>query len=227
MSGTPLEGRCSPFRGSTVPAHAVLNITDRQLIVGSRAATQHRPQTAVQSLTVGGYGAPTRPDGQGQLVPAQAPAPLRGSYRGAISRQQNGTRGGMHRGQGLGFDGTLNGSPRNLAIRSQDPAMASGPQGGGGQTNGTANRGRGNVAPQKFTRGGYTKIDLTGSDEGVVRNNPDFQPQSYANVPPPANLDTRGRTRARGGFRGGTARGDGYRGRGTSRGRGAQAMTPS
>lgn len=228
MSGTPLEGRCSPFRGSTVPTHAVLNITDRQLIVGSRAATQHRPQAAVQPLTVGGYGAPTGPNGQGQLIPAQAPAPLRGSYRGAISRQQNGARGGgMPRGRGLGYDGTPDGSPYNLAIRSQDPAMASTSQGSGSQTNGMASRGRGNVAPQELTRGGYTKIDMTGSDEGVVRNNPSFRPQSYAKVPPPANLDARGRTRARGGFRGGTARGDGYRGRGTSRGRGVPAMTPS
>ena len=228
MSGTPLEGRCSPFRGSTVPIHAVLNITDRQLIVGSKAATQRRPQPVVQAMTVDGYGAPTGPNGQGQLIPAQVPAPLRGSYRGAISGRQNGTRGGgTSRGRGLGFDGTPSSSPHDLAIRSQDPAMSGGPRDRGIQMNSAASRGRGNDAPQKITRGGYIKVDLTGSDEGVPKNNPSFQPQSYANVPPPANLDARGRGRARAGFRGSTARGDGLRGRGTPRGRGVQAMTQS
>lgn len=227
MSGTSLEERCSPFRGSTVPVHAVLNITDRQLIVGSRAHEDQRPQSTPQHLTVRGYGAPTGPNGQGQLRPAQAPGPLRGSFRGAVSGQQNGTRGGgMSRGRGaLGYNGNgaSGGHPQNPAFRDRASVQTNGPRGRGGQMNGNTNRGRGNV--NSTTRGGYTSVERTDPNEGVVNNNPSFRPQSYANVAPPASLDAQGRGRGRSSFQGGTTRGDGFRGRGAPRGRGVQAVS--
>lgn len=214
MSGTSLEERCSPFRGSTVPVHAVLNITDKQLVVGSHAAENQRPQHMPQPLTVNGYGAPTGPNGQGQLVPARAPAALRGSFRGAISGQQNGIRGGgMSRGRGgPGFDGTNGGPPQDLPLRNQSSAQTNGPRARGGQTNGIRSRGRGNM------RGGYTTVERTDPTEGVIANNPSFRPQSHSNVAPPASLDSRGR--GRGGYRGAAPRGPGLRGRGAPRGRG-------
>lgn len=93
MSGTSLEDRCSLFRGSTVPIHSVLNLTDRQVVAGSRAGANNRPQTRTP-LTAAGYGSPLGPNGQGQLLPAQVPGPLRGSFRSAVSGQTNGMRGG-------------------------------------------------------------------------------------------------------------------------------------
>jgi 5'-3' exoribonuclease 1 len=226
MSGTSLEERCSPFRGSTVPVHAVLNITDRQMVAGSRAGDNQRPQPVVRPLTVNGYGAPTGPNGQGQLMPAQAPRPLRGSFRSAVSGQQNGTRGGMSRGRGgSGYDGTPVGPPQNLPFRNRGLAQANGTRGRAAQVNGASYRGRGNFPSQQTTRGGYTRIDMNGSDEGVISNNPSFRPQSYTNVAPPANLDSRGRGRGRGGFRAGASRADGFRGRGAPRGRGLEAAS--
>lgn len=227
MSGTSLEDRCSPFRGSTVPVHAVLNITDRQVVAGSRAAETHRPQSLFQPLTIGGYGAPVGPNGQGQLIPSQAPPPLRGSFRGALSRQPNGARsGGMARGRGgPATDGTANGTqPQNLPIRNHPltGTQADGFRGrGSGQMNGTPNRGRGTAGFQHITRGGYTKVDPR-VDDGFVRPKPSVRPQSYHNVPPPPNLDVRGRGRGRG--RGGASRGDGLSGRGAPRGRGVQPV---
>ncbi|KAI9880928.1 MAG: hypothetical protein M1830_009996 [Pleopsidium flavum] len=221
MSGTSLEGRCSPFRGSTVPIPSVLNITDRQLVAGTKAGMDHKPQTTVQPLKVNGFGPPTGPNGQGQLVPASAPALLRGSFRGAISGQQNGTRGattaqGTGRG-GLGYNNTLNGQQQQVPIRVAPPLH----RGRGFYANGIIQRGRGGAGSQPVNRNGYGPIDQGGSDEGISRNNLDFRPQSYSNVPPPASLDVRGRGRGRGGFRGNAPRGDGFRGeQGLQRGRG-------
>ena len=206
MSGTSLGDRCSPFRGSTVPVSSVLNITDRQVVAGSRAAEVHKPQPTMQPLTKNGYGAPLGPNGRGQLIPATAPAPLRGSFRGAVSSQPNGFRGsGMARGRGgLGFDGAQIAQQHSLPIRDQ---TTNGIRGRGYPPNGLSGRGRGN---------GYTPIDQGNPDASVIMNNPSFRPQVYTNVPPPANLDVRGRGRSRGGI----ARGDGFRGRGFVRGRG-------
>lgn len=224
MSGTSLEDRCSPFRGSTVPIHAVLNITDRQVVAGNRATENHRPQPTVQPFVSGGYGAPVGLNGQGQLIPSQAPPPLRGSFRGAVSGQLN---GGRARGRGgLPSNGMLNGtSQQNLPIRNH-PLAAAQPHGsrgrGASQMNGPPSRGRGKSDLQQTTRGGYTKIDPR-ADEGIMRNDFNFRPQSYTNVPPPPSLDARGRGRGRGGL----PRVDGPRGRGTARGRGGQAVEQS
>lgn len=217
MSGTSLNDRCSPFRGSTVPISSVLNLSDRQVIAGSRAGEIHRPQTVPQPLTAGGYGAPMGPNGQGQLVPANAPAPLRGSFQGAVSGFVNGGRGGMARGRGgLGFDNLQNQQQQPLPIRNQP---INGSRGRGGQPNGQAWRGGRGDANPGANRNGYTPIDRGNLDPNVLNNNPSFKPQPYNKVPPPASLDARGRGRGRGG----AARGDGGRGRG-NRGRGAVAV---
>ena len=211
MSGTTLEDRCSPFRGSTVPVHAVLNITDRQVVAGSRAAENHRPQSAFPPLTVGGYGAPAGPNGQGQLIPSQAPPPLQGSFRGALSGQPNGNRGGGTQPQNIPFRNHPLTGPQDGSFRGR----------GSGPMNGTPNRGRGTAGFQQTTRGGYTKVDPR-VDDGFVVPNPNARPQSYHNVPPPSNFDARGRGRGRG--RGGASRGEGFSGRGAPRGRGAQPV---
>ncbi|MCJ1310727.1 hypothetical protein MMC25_004393 [Agyrium rufum] len=222
MSGTSLEERCSPFRGSTVPITSVLNVTDRQLVAGSRAAQDHRPiQNGAQPLTVNGYGAPTGPNGQGQLKPANAPPPLRGSFRGAASGawQINSSRAGGARG-GLGYananaNANANGEQKELPYRNgpESNGNANGTFRGRGNTlNGGGRSGMGNLG-----RPAYTPIDRGDPSAGVVPNNPNFQPKSYNQTPPPANMENRG------GGRGGRGRGGGYgsgRGNGGFRGRG-------
>lgn len=221
MSGTSLEDRCSPFRGSTVPVHSVLNLTEPQIVAGSRASQNHRPQTQSQSLTVAGYGAPLGPNGRGQLIPAQAPGPLRGSFRGALGGETSGGSGSPRGRGGLGY---VNGQDRQqtLPIRNQ------GQQGNnfrerGSQQNGGPARGRGGPASHQITPNGYTKLDPGETDEGVVQTR-NFQPKSYNNTPPPANLDSRG-GRGRGDFRGrAPSRGVIPRGRGLPRGRAAAVV---
>ncbi|MCJ1398974.1 hypothetical protein MMC11_002176 [Xylographa trunciseda] len=226
MSGTTLNDRCSPFRGSTVPVSSVLNITDRQVMVGSKAAENHKPQNYAQPLTVNGYGAPMGPNGRGQLTPANAPPPLRGSFRGAISGSQDGARGGGNRGRGgLGYDGRQGQPQQSFPFRNQ---ALNGIRGRGAPSNGQSNGsngsawrgGRGDVN-QGLNRNGYTPIDKGDVDPNVLKSNPNFKPQSYTNVPPPANLETRGRGRGRGGAQ----RGEGLRGRG-NRGRGLTVVQP-
>ena len=220
MSGTTLNDRCSPFRGSTVPVTSVLNITDRQVMVGSKAAENHRIQNPAQPLTVNGYGVPMGPNGQGQLIAAGAPPPLRGSFRGAVSGVQGGSRGGGFRGRGgSGFNNNQNGPQQSLPIRDQAP---NGFRGRSGQLNGTGDSqplrggrwGGGGFPPTN--RNTYSPMDSGAPDPNVIKTNPNFKPQSYSNVPPPASLDTRGRGKGRG--RGSVQRGE-FRGRG-NRGRG-------
>lgn len=220
MSGTSLEDRCSPFRGSTVPVHTVLNLTDRQVVAGSRAGEQNRPQAQSQQLTANGYGAPLGPNGRGQLVPAQVPGPLRGSFRGAVAGQSNGNRGGASRGRGgPGHIDGQNGQQQTLPIRNQPPAQSYGSRGRGGQANG-ASRAKGGPDSQQVNRNGYAKLDGAEPDNAVAPSNPAFQARSYANTPPPASLDSRGGGRGgRGAVRGGPHRGILPRGRGAPRSR--------
>lgn len=210
MSGTSLEDRCSPFRGSTVPTHSVLNISNRQVIAGSRAAENNRTQPVVQPLLVGGYGAPLGPNGQGQMISAQTPAPLNGSFRGALIGQQNGHRGASaFRGRGgLSYDGPHNGRDPRLPIRDQPSSQANGFRGRGGYHNGMVSRGQG-------VRGNHGGTEQAGSRKDSAGTNGIVQQQSYNNVPPPASLDARGRGRGRGASRGF---------RGAPRGRGAVAV---
>ena len=217
MSGTSLEDRCSPFRGSTVPVHTVLNLTDRQVVAGSRAGEQNRPQAPPQQLTVNGCGAPLGPNGRGQLIPAQTPGSLRGSFRGAVVGQSNGIRARGRGGPGH-VDGQ-HGQHQTLAIRNQPPTQNNGSRGRGGQPNGTRTRG-GGLNPQQVNRNSSARPDGAESDNAVVQNNAAFQPRSYANTPPPASLDGRGGGRGgRGAGRGNPHRGILPRGRGAPRSR--------
>ena len=193
MSGTDLGKRCSPFRGQTVPAASVLNITHRQLITSSRAATNQQTQQAPTPLTVPGYGQPLGPNGQGQLKDSPAPPPLRGSFRGAVSGKNSRGRGGLGAGQtaDLAFRPHTNGGP---------------PRGPRGRGSANTNGGRGG----RGGRGGYTPMENGDPSEGVIQNNPNFRPQNYNQVPPPQGLEQRrGRGRGRG-----IGRGRGGRGRG-------------
>jgi len=51
MSGTTLGGRCSPFRGMTVPVSSTLNLTDRQLIASTVASARFKPAPPPAPLT--------------------------------------------------------------------------------------------------------------------------------------------------------------------------------
>ncbi|KAK2814112.1 hypothetical protein FQN50_000516 [Emmonsiellopsis sp. PD_5] len=223
MSGTTLGDRCSPFRGSTVPASCVLNLTNKQLLAATRAASEQsktQQQQQKQPLTVPGYGAPLGPGGQGQLREANAPPPLRGSFRGAVAGQSPGPRGnGGFRGRGRGQ------MEQSLPIRTHHTNSPAQPpndtRGRGGRANynnqnGFNPRGRGanRGAPGPATRAGYVSVERTDPEAGVVQHNPNFRPQPYHNVPPPSSL---GRGGGRGRGRGGFARGGG---RGINRGRG-------
>lgn len=116
LSGTTLGDRCSPFRGSTVPGSAVLNITDKQVVVDSKAAAQRRPNQSSRPAAVGGYGPPVGPNGQGQYS-AVPPPPLRGSWRGAVSGQNASFRGGRSRGGSNGHMAIIG----NMPIRNAAP----------------------------------------------------------------------------------------------------------
>ncbi|KAJ5992545.1 hypothetical protein N7451_008269 [Penicillium sp. IBT 35674x] len=198
MSGTDLGKRCAPFRGQTVPASSVLNLSYRQLVTSSRAATSQQTQQEPTPLTVPGYGAPLGPNGQGQLKNAPTPAPLKGSFKGAVSGNN------AHRGRG----GLGNGQPTTLPFRPHvNGGPPRGPRGRGAPTN--SNRGG------RGGRGGYVSVENVDPSEGIIQNNPNFRPQSYNQVPPPPGVDQR-RGRGRG-------RGNGFRGRG--RGSGPAAAT--
>lgn len=195
MSGNTLDGRCPPFRGQTVPAASVLNLTDRQVVVGSKAQMARAPHPSLTTLVAGGgYGGP----GRANLYDAPTPPP--GAWR-------NGQRGrGGHNGAQRG---SLNIQPSNLVYRpSPNQTPQQGYQGGrGGYQNGSRGGRGGNGAPRG--RGGAV------NGNGVQNTPPPTQ--SFNAVPPPAGLDARGR--GRGGGRGRA----GFRGRGgppAGRGRG-------
>ncbi len=229
MSGTTLNDRCSNYRGSTVPSNAVLNLSDRQVVASSQAAKARAPQQNFAPLranvprSASTYGAPDGP----QLRQAEAPGPLRGSWRGAVAGMQNGgSRGGFSpraRGGGFASNGT-NGAQQqqNIAIHTRGNMNGGSapfaPRGGRGGPNGGFSRGGG---PNKQ---GFTVVDNSDPAAGIVSNNPNFRPQNYSSVPPPVGLESRG-GRGRGGFsRGGSTRG---RGDGRGRGRGQGEATAS
>ncbi|KAI5780880.1 putative exonuclease Kem1 [Geopyxis carbonaria] len=108
MSGTTLSGRCSPFRGMTVPASSVLNLTNRQLIAGSKAG----------AIPNGPNGPKATQNGVNQNL-RPVPAPLTGGYSNAVTGQgNNGGYGGRGRGGRGGY------APRgsvNMALRGGPP----------------------------------------------------------------------------------------------------------
>ena len=215
MSGTSLNDRCSPFRGSTVPSSSVLNLSNRQLQVVSRAGQARIPPQTAQPLIANGLGAPIGPSGRGQLIPATAPPPLRGSFRGAVNGAPN-AHAGNFRGRGMAVGNIPNGHVQNMPIRN---GPVNGTRARGSQPNGHLGRGgRGNA--QGTNRLGYSNVqyaavhanDVTQvSDEFTVADNPNFRPKPQHNVPPPASLDAAARGRGRGGRGRG---GNGSRGRG-------------
>lgn len=218
MSGTSLENRCSPFRGSTVPIHSVLNLTDRQVVAGSRAAEKQRQPSSAQPLAANGYGAPTGPNGHGQLFPAQLPPPLTGSFRGAVAGQRGPLRANMSgqansRGRrGFGSAAAQDHQQHNIPIRNGSSPQINGFRGRSTPANGFQGRGGGGPSPQQVQPNGYVKIDR-GDEEGVVKSR-QFPLQSYSNVPPPAGLNNQGHGRARGRGRVRATRGENARGRG-------------
>ncbi|GAP84199.2 putative 5 -3 exoribonuclease 1 [Rosellinia necatrix] len=220
MNGTSLNGRCEPFRGQTVAANSVLNLSQRQVVTWSKSSMERQPVQAPS--TVRGYGAPTGP----QFRDATAPGPLRGSWRGAVSG------GGRHATSGRGNTQ----GPRNAVPHLQHSSLVYRPHPGGhvstanGQqdalagvpspSRGRGQRGEGGGRPSRGGRGvgrnrseppiphaGFTATQASGIS---ATNNP--IPQSYHAVPPPAGLDFRG---------GGRGRAQG-RGRGRGRGRGSR-----
>ena len=201
MSGTSLEGRCSPFRGSTVTVYSVLNLSDPQLVAGSRASQYHRSQANENPLTATGYGAPLGPNGRGQLVPAQAPQPLRGSFRGALNGDVNGSHYGSPRGRDSTYLEAVSGQQQELRVRNHiQGQQGSVSRGRSTFQSGKPSRGRGASTREQVTANGYIKVDSDGATEGVLSNH-NFQPRSYNNAPPPANLDAK-RGQGRGGMRG-------------------------
>jgi 5'-3' exoribonuclease 1 len=225
MSGSSLGDRCSPFRGSTVPASSVLNLTERQLVAESRTSNQkNKAQQQQQPLTVLGYGAPLGKEGLGPLRKAQTPPPLRGTYRGAVTGQQRVPRGNdTLRGRGGRSRSEQVLPVRNRSNSGDAPQQSGGNRGRGGRAtnygnaNDYAHRSRGGASrsvQNHITRAGYISVEKIDPDAGVVQHNPNFRPQSYNSVPPPSTLDRRGgRDRSRG------VRGSG-RGRGRLLGRG-------
>jgi 5'-3' exoribonuclease 1 len=214
MSGTTLGDRCSSFRGATVPVSSVLNLTDRQVVADTRASAARRAPSAPQHYYVNGgsgghgqgaYGVP----GQ-QLREAQAPTQLPGTYAGAT----RGRGGPGYAGQGV---------QSTLAMRGGAPQQNGHHQNGNGPRGGAQNGYRGRGGPSNGQEGGYggapgtnrkgfTIIDNSDPMDGIMKSNPNFRPQSYSNVPPPAVLN-----QPAGGYRG---RGGGPRGRGGFGGRG-------
>ncbi|KKA20107.1 Phosphodiesterase I [Rasamsonia emersonii CBS 393.64] len=249
MSGTTLGDRCSPFRGSTVPVSSVLNLTNKQLVVSTRAAAEQQAQKQKTPLTIQGYGTPLGPGGQGQLREARPPPPLKGTFRGALAGQQNGVSRGTGAPRGpRGGRGAVNGAslpvrphpngtgqPNHAGKQNQDgqpnhtgqsnhtrqPSDDSHPRGGRGR-GGPARGQRGGRGGQAYTRGGYIALEKGDPEEGVVKNNPNFKPQNYSNVPPPPNLNRGSIRGGRAGGGRGAPRGNALRGgRGVHRGRGA------
>ena len=202
MSGTTLGDRCSPFRGSTVPVSAVLNLTDRQLIVNTRAATDQQTQKQTLNPMARGYGPPLGPGGQGQLRDAHDPPPLRGTWRGVVTGQQNTNRGIVTRGQrdsrgssnGVSNSWSTSAISVHLPIR---PQLIHGPQ----QNNYSSFRGgRGRGAPVNGHRGNR------GGQVAGRNGFADMGSRNYTFVPPPASL-TLGN--GQGGRRNGGSRGAG------------------
>jgi 5'-3' exoribonuclease 1 len=181
MSGTSLGERCSPFRGSTVPITSVLNLSNRQLIAGSKASQNKQAQSNPQSH-LGGYGAPSGHASVPQFVDARAPAPLAGGWNRAAGTKTNGAH-----------QNSTPPSASGQALPSRQKLDS---------TSQPANRG----SARARGRGGITRTSQPHQTNGVG-DTPGKQ--AYNNVPPPATLNARGRGRGRGSVRGSASRGRG------------------
>lgn len=216
MSGTSLDDRCSSFRGSTVPTHSVLNTTNRQLIVASRADATSQLQGWTELVPARGSGAQESISSQGQRNSGMH----RGSFRGIRAGQQlDDHREGSPRSR-PGIE-NFESKPQNLPIRNR--AHGNTVHGKSPQNYHVPARDRGSSLMQQATSNGYGRMDMSGPSEGLLRDNIMFRPQLYSNVAPPPSLNW-GRGRTRNAIRGGILRGDGTRARGVSRGRGTDAV---
>lgn len=209
MSGTSLDDRCSSFRGSTVPVHSVLNVTDRQLVAGSRAAESHRSPPASEPVNAGYRGrASPGPNGNGNLGRPQIAASTNGS---SMENQHAGHRD-LPWGRGRG----ANNANHTISRQSQNfqgPAVGQVPGFGarGGYSNSIPGRGRGNNNSRQSSPKIIDRGDL---DNNAFESNRTFPIRSYSNVPPPTSLDAGARGRGWRGTRNGLGRGEGPRGRG-------------
>ncbi|EGO60604.1 hypothetical protein NEUTE1DRAFT_127448 [Neurospora tetrasperma FGSC 2508] len=237
MSGTTLGERCPPFRGQTVPSHTCLNLTHRQIVVGSKAAMARQPTNpSVTTLTAhGGYG--MQANGK-QYRDAPQPPPLQGTWRGAIHgngrgrggrggyqspHQQNGPQQGENQHSNLAYRQAPNGPSSHQQPQRQpygpDPGFKGSPSPGSpqGTRGGRGGNFRGNFRGRGGKPGGADQsapalANVSGTFSGAAQQQSSPAPGAYSAVPPPASLDS-----PRGG-RGG--RGRGGRGRGEGRGRG-------
>ncbi|KAL2122356.1 hypothetical protein VTJ04DRAFT_2811 [Mycothermus thermophilus] len=247
MSGTTLGDRCPPFRGQTVASTTLLNLTNHQVVAGTKAQLARQPiSPSVTTLTAhGGY----HMNGK-RYVEAPAPPPITGSYRGALNGGRGG--GGGRGGHGQVPRGPIHGSlPYRPHVQPQQqqqqqqlsnapynnnnnhPANHRGGRGGVG--GGPVRGGRGGAGPNGVPHrggrgGGGAQNNHIANGQGIVH--PASAPPAYSAVPPPPNLDgPRGpRGGARGGRGGGRGRGDGpsLRARGGGgRGGGQQQQQPA
>lgn len=189
MSGTTLGGRCPPFRGQTVPASSVLNLTDHQVLAGTRAALERRAAAAAAAaatpLTTRGGHRNAAGSGVRQFHDAPAPPPLQGSWRGVMT---NGNLPTPHHS-------VPGARPGTQLLHSSVVYRTNGP-------------GQSQQSQTQSQRGGR------GGGRGGARNSTQ-QPQSFNAVPPPAHLDA---PRSGGRGRGGRGRGRGRGGAGAAAG---------
>lgn len=235
MSGTTLGNRCPPFRGQTVPSTTLLNLSNKQVVAGSKTQLARQPVSpSVTTLTAhGGYYMNSR-----RYQDASAPPPLQGSWRSAVNGSSRG-RGGGQQSQQRG------GLPYRPAPHQQQQQQPDGQGHEYGNGRGRGAGGGGNAYRGRGSRGGYTTPPGRGGGRGGggggggypspagasagANGNPQHpasapQPGMYAAMPPPSNLDApRG---GRGGRGRGRGRGDGQnwggRGRGGRGGSGAK-----
>ncbi|KAL2143231.1 hypothetical protein VTI28DRAFT_235 [Corynascus sepedonium] len=221
MSGNTLGGRCPPFRGQTVPSTTLLNLTNHQVVAGTKAQVARQPVSpSVTTLTAhGGY----HMNGK-RYQDAAAPPPLQEGWRSAVNGGGRGGRGGQGSRRGA-IQGNLPYRPHQPQQQHTDGPYNPTNNGhgrGGGQSRG---RGGGGGGTPYRGRGGYPGTAGVNAN-GIVH--PASAPPMYGAVPPPPSLDAPrgGRGRGRGAGRG-RGDGQGFRGRGGGRGAGQQQAAAS
>ena len=202
MSGTTLGGRCSPFRGSTSPTWSVLNLSNRQILVMSKASASRQSSSRSHILKNSGYGPPGI-HGESQFVDAPAPPKLTGSWRNAVNGQSSsnsvGGSGGSTSRRGS-YQGPAAKGDRGLGVRGQHPAgMSSEPNSFRNERN-------------RRGKGGYTNIFRGDQGDGSIQPSPNFKPQQHHYVPPPSSLGNFPSSHRRGSHQ--VERGDWHAGRG-------------
>lgn len=141
MNGTSLNGRCDSFRGQTVPANSVLNVSQRQVVAGSKPNMES--QSSQTPLTLHRHG----PSTGHQLRDAVAPGPLRGSWRGALNTHNH------HIANGRGSPSRQ--GPRNPMLHLQHSSLVyrTHPEGQRSATNGEESSPPSRSDNQRWDRG--------------------------------------------------------------------------